>query len=1191
MKRSLTALLAFVMALCASFALCVPAWADDSNLHGALLNASAISSVVKSSGTSRDGFTADVTVVELNDSTEEGADCNFSFDFSISGGGIGNTLQPGDQFKVDGNISELFDADWNSLPRLTLLDKNSGEPLLYAQIQSDGILFTVAKGASGSMSISGTLTSSGLKAKDLGLEPGESKNMTLTVGRGSDSITFTKPSDEPEEPSGQNPGTVDLDTFWKNAGSTDDERGAWVTMEVNPFGSMDLYGSTTYPAWKGKRVPKSYKNLYVEDEIPEHGFIDVQSLQIHASVPAIKKSEYDFDDKWHGYDVPKGTYFAQRVGTQWYGIRDTKMTRLEQNSDENETIDAFRARVRSTSLSWGIYYDADADTETFMCNFGNVNVEGNDNGLYYEDFQPSYVEEYPEIFGKNGASHGNIVSYHIQFTTYYPSIIGEKSDIKNTATLYCDNGRVGGNTSGPYTINNRNGVGVVRANELAFRLVDEDDPTIAIAGAKFRIEQWDDATQKWEDTGVVCTTDEDGCISIRSFSAARYRLVQISWTDDYVPDYTTYADDGNALNGDIEQDGQFVIADTDRFGCSGLAKNRKVSEITLSPVSVTAYTGGDSQNGTSFPAIRYSISGIDNDSIADLTFEFASDDPNGANSEFKAQKVGDNLWILPRLKNTFTLAGTDEKAAEDDAAPGIYEIGIEPGKLTATLTTEGEDGTAKTTTYDVVLASGHSATVTVRNVSDPDGVLDNEVDIAQPVVSSAEDVDTSDGIGMAVIPEGATYHTNGSDSGLGLLGDTEDGTPEISLLFDDLIPGDEGEDTVQLLIDRANNEESVALSRETSQFKYLDLINENDGNAWVSSDKDVTVYWPIPDNAPKGADANFKVYHFEGLHREYRDNLSEQVEACGVTPIECEVVDGNVVFTLDADAAHGCFSPFALAWDPSYTVEFYYEKEGEYPATADGSATRYAASGTEVNATEADMTPDPDEGSYVLDKEASTLQGTVAADGSLTLKVYFKQQFTVTYTDGVEGEEVFADQVTSGIGYGDQTPAFEGGTPSRAGYTFAGWAPEVADTVTADATYVAQWAPIWNPGPGPDDPDPDTPEPDDPEPDNPEPEDPDTPDNPDPDDPDNPDTPDDPDDPDQPDPDQPGDPEDPGEPSDPDQPTGDTPDPDTPASTPDDTPGDSDLPQTGDASLLIAGAAASASVTAFAAAAVVRKRK
>ena len=64
--------------------------------------------------------------------------------------------------------------------------------------------------------------------------------------------------------------------------------------------------------------------------------------------------------------------------------------------------------------------------------------------------------------------------------------------------------------------------------------------------------------------------------------------------------------------------------------------------------------------------------------------------------------------------------------------------------------------------------------------------------------------------------------------------------------------------------------------------------------------------------------------------------------------------------------------------------------------------------------------------------------------------------YTVTYTDGVDNEEIFADQVTSGLSAGDVTPAFNG-TPSRDGYTFKGWLPEVAATVTGNITYVAQW--------------------------------------------------------------------------------------------------------------------------------------
>ena len=67
--------------------------------------------------------------------------------------------------------------------------------------------------------------------------------------------------------------------------------------------------------------------------------------------------------------------------------------------------------------------------------------------------------------------------------------------------------------------------------------------------------------------------------------------------------------------------------------------------------------------------------------------------------------------------------------------------------------------------------------------------------------------------------------------------------------------------------------------------------------------------------------------------------------------------------------------------------------------------------------------------------------------------------FTVTYTDGVDGEEVFADQVYSDLRKDSTTPAFNG-TPTRTGYTFAGWDPEVAETVTANATYTAKWTPV-----------------------------------------------------------------------------------------------------------------------------------
>ncbi len=65
-------------------------------------------------------------------------------------------------------------------------------------------------------------------------------------------------------------------------------------------------------------------------------------------------------------------------------------------------------------------------------------------------------------------------------------------------------------------------------------------------------------------------------------------------------------------------------------------------------------------------------------------------------------------------------------------------------------------------------------------------------------------------------------------------------------------------------------------------------------------------------------------------------------------------------------------------------------------------------------------------------------------------------KYTVTYTDGVDDEEVFADQVYSDLLAGTTTPAFNG-TPKRDGYVFKGWDPEVAETVTSNAVYKATW--------------------------------------------------------------------------------------------------------------------------------------
>ena len=85
---------------------------------------------------------------------------------------------------------------------------------------------------------------------------------------------------------------------------------------------------------------------------------------------------------------------------------------------------------------------------------------------------------------------------------------------------------------------------------------------------------------------------------------------------------------------------------------------------------------------------------------------------------------------------------------------------------------------------------------------------------------------------------------------------------------------------------------------------------------------------------------------------------------------------------------------------------------------------------------------------------------TAATDVTSNITVYAQWKdsttYSVTYKDGVDGT-VFADQTITGLHSGDPTPSFSG-TPTRSGYTFTGWQPSVAATVTDNAVYTAQWA-------------------------------------------------------------------------------------------------------------------------------------
>ena len=72
------------------------------------------------------------------------------------------------------------------------------------------------------------------------------------------------------------------------------------------------------------------------------------------------------------------------------------------------------------------------------------------------------------------------------------------------------------------------------------------------------------------------------------------------------------------------------------------------------------------------------------------------------------------------------------------------------------------------------------------------------------------------------------------------------------------------------------------------------------------------------------------------------------------------------------------------------------------------------------------------------------------------------EKYTITYTDGVDGEEIFPDQSYTAEA-GQPTPAFSG-TPTRTGYTFAGWDREIPGTMPAENLTIRA---VWEKVPAP----------------------------------------------------------------------------------------------------------------------------
>ena len=247
-----------------------------------------------------------------------------------------------------------------------------------------------------------------------------------------------------------------------------------------------------------------------------------------------------------------------------------------------------------------------------------------------------------------------------------------------------------------------------------------------------------------------------------------------------------------------------------------------------------------------------------------------------------------------------------------DLSMSIYPGDVNLDNILMDVTVGGE-----THTYVV---RTEPATLRVRVVNDEQG------DAVTDVLTGEDAQVPSDGRAYASVPQGTRFLINGSEIDV-----TDEAAP--SLLFDSVVSDDNTEgarDYETALMGRATDELGSfgALSDPSYEARYLDLVDANNGNAWLRATNPVTVYWPYPEGTDESTE--FCLAHFAGLNREIAlDDLDAAVAAAPIEEIEVENTPYGIRFTTDG------FSPFVLAWDA--------EGSTALPATGDPTTTVWTA--------------------------------------------------------------------------------------------------------------------------------------------------------------------------------------------------------------------------------------------------------
>ncbi len=328
------------------------------------------------------------------------------------------------------------------------------------------------------------------------------------------------------------------------------------------------------------------------------------------------------------------------------------------------------------------------------------------------------------------------------------------------------------------------------------------------------------------------------------------------------------------------------------------------SSYSISPSAITIYTGGNQAEDTycnigTGPDCTGGLP-VNNFTFEGLPSEGTLQDAFGNTFSFASEKELESL-----LKQYVSIRYIDSQgnALVNDTQAGEYISRLSSDALQIKETNDS-------TYHQITFTDGQLIIRYIENKQDAQSGAIMYDAIPSSQQPSETDVITTP---LVVYDESTDFYTNNQDD---LIYPKDDQYREgIALLDDDLLEGNDNrrphlqdravDQLVQLGVDTRDKQVNY-------DFHYLDLVDTNNANAWVSSSQDVDVYLPYPSGLT--SDTEFYILHFKDLHREYgiagEENVIDAINNSEVEVVKYENNENWIKFCIPRSG----FSPFLIVW-------------------------------------------------------------------------------------------------------------------------------------------------------------------------------------------------------------------------------------------------------------------------------------